>query len=375
MRLTDYLLTETPRPALGDKPFTGFADLYPDPTVIDYTDAHSLWMQMTMFDEPEFEYSHADGVLGEGTAWQVMQFLNFDFSTIGVVAPPFENFVMEADVRESMEIVGREMGIKFSSNQFLNVGRTACAFTAIDRERWLDDIYRERHTLLRNALHGTDMRTINALPFRWIYMVTTYLYFPGKGMMGPTSTWAIPVDQDGKLFTNSDPHPDNQHLVHALCLGPLPPGDDADAKSFSDAYAIQQGWAVLLPSLLALSFMHTPRTTKKAEGYHDVHEGEMPGSKVQRKYLERNFRPMTRWSRLDIRPLREAIRSANGGTMPTSIDALKKALHVVRGHSRTYMPNTYFGRKHDRPITVFIPSFRRGDARAGVVQKEYTLNG
>lgn len=377
MRLTDRLLTETPRPALEDAPFTRFADMFRDPVVIDGTDVHELFMEMTMFDEdggistldPSVDEQRVlKEKLGEDLGWQVHQFFTFDWRTVGNVAPPFGEFVIEVDVRRSMEQVSARHGVEVSQRDLASVGQTACGFGVFDRERWMetlaDEIGEAEPSRFINRISGLDLPEIQQLPFRWMLLVVTFRSEPGFGLHGPMSTWVIPVDQDGALFVD----PRDPSLIHAVAIGPT-----SSSMQESREYVLQQGFTVLIPALLAMSFMNTPAKTKSRDGYHALEEHEPPKDRVGRKYLERNFRPLTKWKVLNIDPLREALREAHGGRMPTNMAALKKALHIVRGHTATYMPNTYFGQKHDNPITVFRPSYRRGDARAGVVQKEYHL--
>lgn len=385
MRMTDMLLTETPRPILGDKPFTEFINLMcggtqEPPVVIEATDVAALFMEMSTEDV----FGHVvtrDNNPEErknGTNWQVDQFFAFDFTTLGNVAPPFTSFVIEVDVREAMQRVANSHGIDLEPRQIANVGKTACAFTAVERDRWIEQVHKQasqpRWSQLRNSLKSDDMASMMALPYRWMYVVTTYLYQPGVGLRGPAATWLIPVDADGNLFMYGDVERKDPRLIRAFAMGPVPTFDDAQGDIESDCWAVTQGWMTVLPALLAVSLLHTPKSTPEREGYHDLLDGEAPPTRMAKKYLQRNFRPMVTWKTIDITPLRKALREAHGGRMPHDWVDFKRALHVVRGHSATYMPNTYFGRKHDRPITVFRPSYRRGDVRAGVVQKEYRVS-
>jgi hypothetical protein len=383
MRITDMLQTETPRPALEDRVFEGFVDICPNPVVVDATDVATLFMEMTInneagksADERE-EIKTFEAALGTSTGWQVASFFQFDFSTLGCCAPPFENFVIEFDMRQASEDAAKALGQSYDPRDTVDFGKTAASFSTFTREDWInkiqaDALYRKQGNDIGGA-SGPTVRELEDLPFRWMMCVLTWRSEPGYGLRGPLSTWIIPLDDEGKVFIEPDggrvvDTDKPMRLMHASGLGP-----HSRDRLRSNSYALSQGWTVLVPALLALNFMHTPRTTKKAEGYHDLVEHEETG-RIARKYLERNFRPMVKWHTLDITPLREAVRRAHGGSMPRDFGSLAKALHVVRGHSATYMPNTYFGRQHDRPITVFRPSFRRGDIRAGIIAKEYHLD-
>lgn len=380
MRLTDMLQTETPRPCLGDAPFTEFTSLCPNPVVIDATDVYALFMQMTMnseYDKTEKqreEVSAFEDALGTA-GWQMAQFFQFDFRNIGCVAPPFDNFVIEFDLHEATKSAMTANGMDIKPADLVGLGQYAAAFCILDQQVWNEKVSRGAAAFARNFVTGPTLREMDDLNFRWIYCITTYRKPVGKGIQGPCATWLIPVDHDGNLYMAENNLTDGRETVlAAAALGPQPRYNDEEERRLCDHYAITQGWQVVLPALLALSFLHTPKTTKDREGYHDLVEAPEPNARMARKYLQRNFVPLVKWHTLDISPLRRAVREAHGGGFPTDWKGLAKALHTVRGHTATYMPNTYFGKKHDRPITVFRPSYRRGDVKAGVVSKEYRLD-
>lgn len=391
MRVTDMLFTDIPRPCLDDKPFTNFAEMFVNPTVIDATSVLCLFHEVTATQYGEKgsslrrDIAYMEDEIGPGVGWQMAQFFHFDWSTIGCVAPPFREFVIEMDHRVAMEHVAEVMGVKVDKDETLHIGKTAVAFTTWKREDWYDDIERG----LDSKIHSDALAEFRTLAFEWMFVVTVFRYVPGQGLQGPTCTWIIPVDADGRLLI--DPRANEGRvkdevlgecppMIHAMSLGPWCEEDvdrggyvRKDQYSRSTQYAITQGWMCVIPALLALSAMHTPKTKGDKPGLHEVEEGEAPHRKVAKRYLEKNFRPMVRWYTLKIDGLRQALREANGGEMPRNLSDLRLALHSVRGHTRTYMPNTYFGRKHDQPITVFVPAHNRGNPKHGVVQKDYEV--
>lgn len=391
MRLTDMLFTDTPRPCLDDDVFTGFAGMFVNPTVIDATEVLSLFHEVTANSLPEQseevrrDVEFLEDQVGPSVGFQMGQFFHFDWTTIGCVAPPFREFVIEFDHRVAMEHVATTMGLKPKPEDTLHIGKSAVCFTAWKREDWYADI----ESGLDPKITRQALSEFRRLAFEWMFVVTIFRYVPGRGLQGPLCTWIIPVDADGRLLidprSNEGRNPDEPlgncpMMIHAMSLGPHCEDDVdmlgrpiTDQFSRSTRYAITQGWQTLIPALMAINAMHTPKVKAGKPGLHEVVEGESAHKKVQRRYLEKNFRPMVRWHVLKIGGLREALREANGGTMPRTMEALRLALHSVRGHTRTYMPNTYFGRKHDRPITVFIPAHNRGNPKHGVVAKDYEV--
>jgi hypothetical protein len=196
-------------------------------------------------------------------------------------------------------------------------------------------------------------------------------------MVGPMSDYFIPVSPEGKPFLRSrkdkDRLPvaeDEEGTLWAIAC-PCKPRDKWDEEdNLPSRSAAAQGWQSIVPALLTINFMHTPQGER---GYHNRVE-HVPEGRYAKKFLQRNFRPLTRWYTLDIRPMLEAVREANGGANPRTMESFIKALHVVRGHYAHYPPNTYFGRKHEGWITVFRPAYRRGDVKAGVISKDYRID-
>lgn len=364
------LMTETPRPHLGDPTSTEYADTMEDATVIDATQIASLLIEMTSFSQEVREDFEDFG--GDNYAWQIAQFFNFDYSALSNIAPPFESMALEFDTRQAIEDLAKRDGKTLDPKTIVNVGKTVVQMVAFPAEAFKDvakrvirESDRDDETLARISM-DTDLG--------WVLSLSPYHYVPGKGMVGPMCNYLVPVKADGTPYLDQQARNPLDRTDDRLGLwatmSPPKPRDRYDAEDgLPQRSAAAQGWQSIIPALLAINFMHTPQGER---GYHK-RVVEQPDRRLGKKFLAKHFRPLTSWHVLDISPLREAVMEANGGSMPGSMAGLVKALHIVRGHYAHYPPNTYFGRKHEEWITVFRPSFRRGDIKAGRVDKDYRV--
>lgn len=70
---------------------------------------------------------------------------------------------------------------------------------------------------------------------------------------------------------------------------------------------------------------------------------------------------------LEINPFRQAARAANGGEEP----GIKKALHICRGHFKTYTPEKPLLGRHTG--TFWFPQHIKGNPDQGTVTKDYVV--
>lgn len=385
MRLYDHLMTETPRPMLKDEPFTWYASLYSNATVIDITQVSTMLMGLTKFDERVQEDLEDFG--GDAYAWQMAQFFAFDWDTIQNVAPPFDTMCLEFDTFEATRQFTLESGEEWTTElrrKYAHLGKTSVSMYYCPIDSFMSTANGHRF-----ASQDRDVQSIISLPdVAWIVTATVFHYVPGKGLVGPQATWFIPVSSEGRLYTipmGQEKRPgrgsDGQRGLHCVLSNPHDGWDDVDEAYTGNVrpgrrVGVVTGWQAIIPSLLAINFMHTPGgiTGEKGadRGYHEKVPGEA-SLKEQKTFMRRNFTPMTKWYTLDITRLRAALAHANGGKRPDSLTGLKQALHMVRGHYAHYAPNTYFGRKHAEWITVFRPAYAKGDLANGKIDKDYRV--
>jgi hypothetical protein len=100
----------------------------------------------------------------------------------------------------------------------------------------------------------------------------------------------------------------------------------------------------------------------------NVHAREQPCSlKLAKRYQERHGHKRPRYYVLDIEPMRQKFRDANGGKDGIS---LAKALHICRGHFKDYREKPLFGKVSGM---FWWQPHVRGTAEAGIVEKDYRI--
>lgn len=112
-----------------------------------------------------------------------------------------------------------------------------------------------------------------------------------------------------------------------------------------------------IPVLLANSFAHCRNVRE---------ETVFPAPKLSDRYKKRHGLPLVRYTVLAIDPMREVLRREGRST---EVGA-KRALHICRGHFKTYDRKPLFNRLTG---TYWFPEHVRGTASAGVVNKTYVV--
>ncbi len=117
-------------------------------------------------------------------------------------------------------------------------------------------------------------------------------------------------------------------------------------------------YALLRPMLLAVCFLHCRNVTTRAVA---------PEAKVNRARARRGKPPLHTYRVLEINPMAGVL--ATEGNVRS--DGLARALHICRGHFKTYAERPLFGQLRG---TWFWRDHARGTPAAGVVEKDYAVN-
>jgi hypothetical protein len=111
--------------------------------------------------------------------------------------------------------------------------------------------------------------------------------------------------------------------------------------------------------LMALCFMHCKNVAQVRQP---------PPEKLSKAWTRRHGRPLTRYTVLNINPMKKVLRD-EGGAEHTG---LVKALHICRGHFKHFTEeHPLFGKAVG---TYWWPMHARGRAEAGVVVKDYRVH-
>lgn len=170
----------------------------------------------------------------------------------------------------------------------------------------------------------------------WIIEVCPYLG-SSEGPIGPIDVMYLVVDESGRLRDFRGPK------------------DEGPARTDEMASA---HWHLIAPALLAVSFLHCRNVRTEVVA---------PDPKVDRARVRRRKRPYRRYKVLRIEPMTKTL-STEGGI---EAQGIVKALHICRGHFKTYNERPLFGRLRG---TWFWQDHVRGAIEAGVVDKDYLVD-
>jgi hypothetical protein len=169
--------------------------------------------------------------------------------------------------------------------------------------------------------------------------------------VGPIARWLVRLDSRGRAMREG--LLPGLSTMFAFPLD-IPDFDERDAYSFTNSL----GPSFLGPALFAISLMHCKNV--------DVRPVDPP-ERVSRSHERKHGRPLTRYHVLDIQPMRRIFdREGEAHTR-----GLRHALHICRGHFKTYGPEAPLLGKHTG--TYWWPAQVRGTADEGVVEKDYRI--
>lgn len=184
------------------------------------------------------------------------------------------------------------------------------------------------------------------------------LYPHDRKVQHPDEKWRILLDPHGRPINSGAvyfPRVELRRQKH----------DDENHYPASGEFSL----AELPESIAALcpAFLHTMFGLALLN-CKNVHAREQPCSpKLAKRYQERHGHKRPRYYVLDIEPMRQKFRDANGGKDGISI---AKALHICRGHFKDYRKKPLFGKVSGM---FWWQPHVRGTAEAGIVEKDYRI--
>lgn len=168
--------------------------------------------------------------------------------------------------------------------------------------------------------------------------------------------WA--TDSMGKIIeSNRVPNPNNI-LENDARRGVVLYCGESGKDNVIPEYALPMARRVIHLVLRAMSLLSCK----------NVHTVERPcDPKLVKRYEQRHGHKRPRYYVLDIEPMKQKFRDANGGNDGI---ALAKALHICRGHFKNFDEKPLFGKL--KGTYWWAPSVR-GSAEAGIVDKDYKI--
>ncbi len=156
------------------------------------------------------------------------------------------------------------------------------------------------------------------------------------GPIGPIDVLYIVVDPSGRLTD---------------LRGPKDPGPVRSLEMASGH------WRLVLPALLGICFLHCRNVVQRMV---------RPDPKVDRSRARRGRRPFRRYKVLEIEPMTRVLATEGAA----SEGGLARALHICRGHFKTYDERPLFGSLRG---TWWWSDHVRGAIEAGILDKDYAV--
>lgn len=188
-------------------------------------------------------------------------------------------------------------------------------------------------------------------PAKWVLTGLTYIKEANKQHpWGPVTVVHLFVKSDGSPIVKED--------GTALFLSGISVKNNSKLSSspiFGHLMGVSGAW--VNPMYMAITFMHSKQSTLQPVE---------PIDKLSKKFNKKNGVPLTKYHILDVAPIRRILKEEGNDQEVGS----KKALHVCRGHFKTFTPERPLMGKHVG--TYWWPPMWRGRGQ-GKVNKDYNV--
>ena len=158
----------------------------------------------------------------------------------------------------------------------------------------------------------------------------------------PACSWLLCIEPDGRLLRGG--------MTMSWLDGP----DPSRSTIFSEAGL---PYAMAYSALLTIAFLHTRNV--------EVLDNEPP-QKLSRARQRKGKPALLRYHTLQIEPMKQVLRREGN----VESEGLTRALHITRGHFKTFSGKGLFGRHKG---TFWWGDQARGSAAEGVVTKDYSV--
>ncbi len=145
----------------------------------------------------------------------------------------------------------------------------------------------------------------------------------------------------------------------AMAMACTEPVSEDVAREEVGKYEKAVGWGAMAPTYFAISLLHCKNVNAVD------HE---PSAQLNKKRIKRGHLPLMTFKTLEIGSMTRRLDAAKG----ESSDGVKQALHLCRGHFKTFDKRPLFGSIKGR---FWWPAHARGDIENGMVAKNYALAG
>jgi len=251
------------------------------------------------------------------------------------IAPPFELYWIEAK------------NPPYSLSKINGMKKTPCEMSGVFVQAIEDQ---QEISRLMVSLHGCSQYGFQREP-RWLLSMTPFFRMEGISCSAPVVTFFLYVDKEGALCVFRNPDDGTPAYYEVVPM----------TRQIDDRSKLMQITRELTPiihvTLLATSFMHCRNV--------ELVDIAAP-SILARAQLKRHRVSFTRYSIIEIDPMVSTIRAVGA---EHGVGA-KQALHICRGHFKTYRQRGLFGRY---PGTYWWGPQARGAAYLGKVDSSYQV--
>ena len=181
---------------------------------------------------------------------------------------------------------------------------------------------------------------------RWLLHVAPLVEATkGRPASRPSAMLTFPLDSDGAALG-----------VDGGVLKAITATDHVNAADHQALCAL--AGMFVSPALMAISFMHC-KNVRVVD--------QTPPAKASKIHQRKHGHGLTKYKTLEIDPMRETLR----GKGRIGEVGLKQALHICRGHFKTYTEDRpLFGKKTG---TYWWPQHVRGEEKSGRIVKDYSV--
>jgi hypothetical protein len=263
-----------------------------------------------------------------------LEFQGLDIKDIPNLAPPFNSFFIEMDINVLPNNTAKDFLRTFSNS----TNKIGFLFTATKDPSMKKSVI--------DAIQKLGYWKSVTTPPYWILQCSIYL---GDSKESIIDSW-ITANKDGSRFmVNED---DIVFREFNTKFDPFVQHEKMITESLMNSVCTTC-WMFLSVAFLTISFMHCK----------NVQLSEEKMKRQERRERERKgFQ--TKYHVLQIDPMKEVLRKQ--GNIETN--GLKKALHICRGHFKTYTEKGLFG-KHKG--TFWVGQHVKGNKAEGEVLKDY----
>lgn len=279
---------------------------------------------------------------------------NWPVDALPNLAPPFPRFFVECRAPQFIDSEACAGPIRWSDTGLVDFQTWGVDIACIEPDQVPKTIALLTRQLSPDQSAAIAQRVAEAFAsesLQWILSVALYVESYGERMRPFRRLYS--VESDGRPRWLIDAFEANLGLVQAA--------NDPNSEDHAAAEVTHTVMSMLmLSSLLAVSFMHCKNVARVA------HPPDLP---LQKRTIERHGVPLVTYYTLEIEPMKEVLRCEGGA----ATEGLQRALHVCRGHFATYTDEKPLFGKHSG--TFWVPQHLRGNAAAGIVGKDYKMEG